>query len=98
MVKVDPSKQTFKDDDDTPAEEFKVNMKQALKKAAHLKIKSDGMFQGKNRQVLDKDGKPILDPIEALRQSNSLNLLEETVALNMPKTGYLEKAKEKIEK
>lgn len=49
MVKVDPSKQVFKDDDDEAPEEFKVNMKQAIKKAKHLKIKSDGMFQGKNR-------------------------------------------------
>ena len=96
MVKVDPSKQTFKDDDDAPPEEFKVNMKQALKKASHLKIKSDGMFQGKNRQVLDKDGKPILDAIEAMRQSNSLNLVEESDALRLPQSDYLEKAKAKI--
>ena len=50
MVKVKPDQLTFKDDEDDAApEEFKVNMKQAIKKAKHLKIKSDGMFQGKNR-------------------------------------------------
>ena len=54
------------------------------------------MFQGKNRQVLDKDGKPILDAIEAMRQSNSLNLVEEADALRLPKSDYLEKAKAKI--
>ena len=42
------------------------------------------MFQGKNRQVLDKDGKAILNPIEAMRQSNSLNLVEESDALKLP--------------
>jgi hypothetical protein len=98
MVKVDQSKQALNDDDEVHPEEFKVNMKQALKKASHLKIKSDGMFQGKNRQVLDKDGKAILDPIEAMRQSNSLNLLEEVDARALGMTDFLEKARENIMK
>lgn len=46
--------------------------------------------------MLDKDGKAITDAIEAMRQSNSLNLVEESVALKLPKSDYLEKAKAKI--
>jgi hypothetical protein len=71
-------------------------MKQALKKVQHLKIKPDGLFQGKNRQILDKDGKAIKNPIEALRQTNSLNLIEESDALKMTDSGFLDKAKAKI--
>ena len=40
MVKVNHDDD--KSDDDVAPEEFKVNMKQAVKKAKHLKIKSDG--------------------------------------------------------
>ena len=46
--------------------------------------------------MLDKDGKAILNPIEAMRQSNSLNLVEESDALKLPQSDYLERAKAKI--
>ena len=44
------------------------------------KIKKDGHFDGKNRQVLDGEGKPLSD-IEAMKLENRLrgdmNLLDE---------------------
>ena len=46
--------------------------------------------------MLDKDGKAILNPIEAMRQSNNLNLLEESDALKLPDSGFLDKAKAKV--
>ena len=93
MVKVKKSQTQLDDDDELPVEEYKANMKQLMKKAKHLKITRDGTSSGKNRQILDKDGKIIKDPIEAIKQTNSINLLDEEVANKMPKSGFMEKAK-----
>lgn len=77
------SKQKFKDGDEGDSSYLKVSKKNKNK------INVDGHFGGKNRQMLDKDGKA-LDDIQALREDqrlkgNELNIVDEEMAASQNK-------------
>ena len=58
-------------------EQPKLHISNKMKK--NMKIKPDGPFQGKNRQILGADGKA-LSTIDAIKQDQSLQITTEQEA------------------
>lgn len=98
LVQVDKSKQARFEDEES--DEKDVN-KLIVSKSKLRKITVDGPFGGRNRQILDADGKPMTG-IEALKESqrldeNGLKLIFEDEAAELLKNDnkkeYVEKVK-----